>query len=115
MFAVCVYHPLMTSFMYFFSIRQPRPWKTLKASKSAVAVAHLQSTTPICKEQCAIVKAVALTSAQSACAATTAPVTVWVANQWNQALSWEPSLGLRKASRICVDCDPSWYALSAVP
>lgn len=48
----------------------------MKALKSATAVAHLLSMTPTYKEQRAIVKVAALTSARSVCAATTAPVTV---------------------------------------
>lgn len=83
-----------------FSNRLLGTWKTQKALKSAIAVAHLPSMTPTSKEQRAIVKAVALTFARSACAATTAPVTVWAANQWNTTLLQGHFLGLRKASRI---------------
>lgn len=63
--------------------------------------------TPTYKERRANVKVAALTFAQSACAATTAPVTVRAANQWNPTLSWGRFLGLRKANRIYGDCDPS--------
>lgn len=63
--------------------------------------------TPTYKERRANVKVAALTFAQSACAATTAPVTVRAANQWNPTLSWGRFLGLRKANRIYGDCDLS--------
>lgn len=59
-----------------FSDRLPGTWKTQKALRPAIAVAHLPSMTPTSTEQRAIVKVVALTFALSACAATTAPVTV---------------------------------------
>lgn len=105
MFDVCVYTPHFFS-PVLFSNRLPKPWKTPKALKSAIAVAPLRSTTPFYKGQRAIVKVVDLTFAPNACAATTTPVTVWATNQWNLALSWGHFLGLRKAKRIYGDCDP---------
>lgn len=111
-----MYLPSTHDFLCAFTNRLPGTWKTLKALRPAIAVAPLPSMTPTSKEQRAIVKVVALTFALSACAATTGPVTVWAADQWNTTLHQGRFLELRKANRISRDCDlfPQ-YKLANVP